>query len=49
MKKIERSQLTQHYVAGGCSKGNTATATASGNSTANATVIVHEKIVIRLF
>jgi hypothetical protein len=49
MKKIERNQLAQIQIGGG-SKGNSSQAIASGNGTANATtIIVKEKIVIRLF
>jgi hypothetical protein len=50
MKKIDRIQLEQSAVAGGCYKGNaTAIAMASGSSTATAKIVIHEKIVIKLF
>lgn len=46
MQQILREELFKAEVAGGGSKGNSATATASGSSTATATVIVNSHVVV---
>jgi len=50
MQKIERTQLAQAQISGGCCKtSNASTSTASTGGTANSTTIINEKIIIRLF